>query len=474
MRTTMMLLPLLVAGLCGPGMAMAQDATTGLDDSGTPAAAPAAELPPETVSGDGKRPIPDYDGRTPAPRTAGQTLVWVPRAVLFPVQVVAEYGVRRPFVGFVTWGEEHYIGPRLYRVFTSEDGKRGVYPYFLVDTGMRPRLGAVSFVDGFLHPANDLRLSASLAKTDVYAVTMKDRAQLDGRNALVMRAGYSAADDNRFYGLGPLSAVGNPSSFATRRFDGSATLEHALGKLSKASLFVGFRDARFGSSRWDGSDRDLATTHGGEGQPALPPGWDGYQLIGTGAKLVLDSRSADFDANGATGVRFETDGVYSMSPGAGDLRFGEWGGELAGFLDVSGHDNVFGARVATRFQENAGDTPVPFTERLSLGGAETMRGFLPGRMRGDSSFLVELQYRYAIWTFADAELFSSVGNTFEGHLDGLRPGALFWSSGLSLRTTFSRDSSWAVGVALGSRRFDDKDFTAADHVRLFAGLNQGF
>jgi hypothetical protein len=67
-----------------------------------------------------------------------------------------------------------------------------------------------------------------------------------------------------------------------------------------------------------------------------------------------------------------------------------------------------------------------------------------------------------------------VGNTFDGHLDGLRPGALFWNSGLSLRTTFSRDSSWAVGVAMGSSRLDSADFTAADHVRLFAGLNQGF
>jgi hypothetical protein len=95
-------------------------------------------------------------------------------------------------------------------------------------------------------------------------------------------------------------------------------------------------------------------------------------------------------------------------------------------------------------------------------------------MRGDSSFLAEVQYRYAIWTFADAELFSGIGNTFEGHLRGLSPSALFWTSGLSLRTTFSRDSSWAVGVAMASTRLDAADFTAADHVRLFAGLNQGF
>ncbi|HET7718921.1 MAG TPA: hypothetical protein VFK43_03065, partial [Acidimicrobiales bacterium] len=158
--------------------------------------------------------------------------------------------------------------------------------------------------------------------------------------------------------------------------------------------------------------------------------------------------------------------------GAG-ARFGEWGGELAGFLDLTGHGNVLGARVAARFLDGRRGE-IPFTEQLALGGAETMRGFPAGYLRGDSVFLAELQYRWAIWTFADAELSSALGSAFPVHFDGLGPGALHWSSGLSLRTTLSRDSSWAVGLAVGSSRLDAADFDAADHVRLFAGLNQGF
>jgi len=422
-----------------------------------------------------KRPVPSYDGRPAPAADAAQTLVWVPRAVLFPAYLVAEYGLRRPVVGAVTWGEENFVAQRLYRVFTSDDGKTGVYPYFLVDTGLRPRLGTVAFAESFLHPANDLRLSGSIARTNVYGISAKDRLRLGegGHTTLSMRAGYSSADDNRFYGLGPMSGVGEEALFALRKFDGSVALERQRG-LSRGSVMVRFRDARFGSSRYSGTARDLAATHGGPGQPALPAGWEGYQLFGAGGKLVLDSRSPDPARPNPTGVRFEIDGAFSISPRDTQLRFGEWGGELAGFLDVSGHDNVIGARVAARFQENAGSREIPFTERITLGGNETMRGFLAGRMRGESAFLAEVQYRYAIWTFADAELFSGVGNTFDGHLDGLRPGALFWNSGLSLRTTFSRDSSWAVGVAMGSSRLDSADFTAADHVRLFAGLNQGF
>jgi hypothetical protein len=449
MRTTS-LIALLVAGLAGPQLAAA------------------GSVP--------KRPLPSYDGR-PAPEAdLAETLVWVPRVVLFPAHLVAEYGLRRPVVGAVTWGEEHYIAQRARRIFTSDDGKRGVYPYFLVDSGLRPRLGAVAFAESFLHADNDLRLSGTVARTDVYSVSAKDRLVLGGsrRTVLMVRGSYSSADDNRFYGLGPMSAAGEEALFSRRQGEASVALERNLRGLSRATTFVRLRDARFGGSQYSGAARDLAATHGGPGQPELPPGWQGYQLLGAGASLVLDSRSPSTTQPSPLGVRVEADGAFSVDPRDSRLRFGEWGGEVAGFVDVSGHDNVFGARVAARFQENAGSAAIPFAERIALGGSETMRGFLAGRMRGDSAFLAEVQYRYAIWSFADAELFSGVGNTFEGHLQGLRPSTLFWNSGLSLRTTFSRDSSWAVGVAMGSTRFDAADFAVADHVRLFAGLNQGF
>ncbi|HEY5950305.1 MAG TPA: hypothetical protein VIV40_32650, partial [Kofleriaceae bacterium] len=52
------------------------------------ARAAAAEAPPPP------RAMPNYDGREPAPTTAGDVLRWVPRVVLFPLRVVVDYGVR--------------------------------------------------------------------------------------------------------------------------------------------------------------------------------------------------------------------------------------------------------------------------------------------------------------------------------------------------------------------------------------------
>lgn len=462
MQTKAKLVLLVAATVAAPGVASAQTEAPVSESLPAPSAAPGA-----------KRPVPRYDGRPEAPAGVGASLVWVPRAALYPARVVAEYGVRRPMVGAIAWSEEHFLVPRLRRVFTTDDGKAGLYPYFIVDTGLRPRFGAVAFYEELGHPTNDLRLGGNFATRDAWMVSAQDRVQVlpGGCAEVVVRAAFATADDNRFHGLGP-DTHDDAARFGLDRAEASVTFDAELRGRSRGALFVRARDMRFGGSRHGGSARDLPTTHGGPGQPPLPPGWGGYRLIGVGSRVALDSRSPAPHRYGGTGVRLEAGG--DLSAGSDDLRFAEWGGELAGFLDVTGRENVLGARVAARFQENLGDGAIPFTEKVSLGGNETMRAFLPGRLRGDSAFLAEVQYRYVVWVFLDAELFSSVGNTFDGHLDGLRPGALFWTSGLSLRTTFSKDSAWAAGVAIGSNRFDADRFRAADHVRLFAGLNQGF
>jgi hypothetical protein len=466
MRTSMLFLALLAApAAAAPATDSLEDVMAGLDQTGTPPAP--SEVPAATTP---NRTAPDYDGRPEAPADAVETLVWVPRVVLFPVHVVAEYGVRRPVIGAVTWTEEHYVIPRLRRVFTSDDGKRGLYPYFLIDTGLRPRLGAVGFADSLGHERNDLRLTANVARTDVFSVSFQDRVRLAAQTALVARASYGKADDNRFYGVGSDTGDAPGSLFFMRRREASLSLEQGLGGLSHAVALVGARDVRFaGTTRR--TDEDIIARYGGEGQPALPAGWDGYRLLTAGARVVLDSRRPDTAEPGGSGVRLEMDGAYS---GNSSLRFAEYGGEVGGFYDVSGHENVIGIRVAARLQQNLGSSPVPFTERITLGGNEAMRGFATGHLRGDSAVLAEVQYRYEIWMFADAEIFSGVGNTFAGRFEDFSPDALYWTSGLGLRTTFSRDSSWAMGLAMASNRLDSDRFRLANSVRFFAGLNKGF
>ena len=103
-----------------------------------------------------------------------------------------------------------------------------------------------------------------------------------------------------------------------------------------------------------------------------------------------------------------------------------------------------------------------------------MRGFLGGRLRGPSTLVGTLQYRYPVSSFLEGELFSAMGNAFLGHLDGLSPGHLFSSSGLGLRTTFARDASIVLTIAAASTRLDDPGFTLLQETRVSLGVIHGF
>lgn len=55
-----------------------------------------APSPQPAIDSTTKRAVPDYDGRGEEPTSVGEVLIWVPRAVVFPVWLVAEYGLRYP------------------------------------------------------------------------------------------------------------------------------------------------------------------------------------------------------------------------------------------------------------------------------------------------------------------------------------------------------------------------------------------
>lgn len=66
--------------------------------------------PPGPDGSSPKRALPDY--HRPAPKTAGDTLLWVPRVALFPVYFVTEYAVRQPLGALLRVAEKGNWNPR--------------------------------------------------------------------------------------------------------------------------------------------------------------------------------------------------------------------------------------------------------------------------------------------------------------------------------------------------------------------------
>jgi outer membrane protein assembly factor BamA len=207
----------------------------------------------------------------------------------------------------------------------------------------------------------------------------------------------------------------------------------------------------------------------------LPGFGEHYNLITTRAQLKFDSRHPARNRSRGSGVRLLAFGSYSLDPGDTDLQFVNWGGELATFWDVTGLNHVLAMRLYLEAQETIGSRPIPFHHRVTLGGNERLRGFVEGRYRGDSAFVLTLQYRYPIWWMLDASLFVSVGNVFSGRFADFAYERLVASWGLGVRTNNSRNVSFDVLLAFGSNLIGrwHENF-ALQHVRLVLGVNHGF
>jgi hypothetical protein len=432
-------------------------------------------LPPVSASRDGKRAVPDYAGRAPPPPTAGQVLIWVPRVLLAPALITAEYGIRRPVVGLIRWGQEHYVFKRIYDLFTWDDGQGGVYPIANIDLGLKQTVGLALFSHRLIAPANSLSLSVSFSTQGVFSTSFQDRLRVfrDGAGTVYLGGHFTERPDGIFYGTGADTRNEDKTfySFVSRGL--SLGLASHLGGLNQAIFEIETHDVRFSPSHLSASTPSLDARYGGPDQPPLPNGWGGYGLVKARAALIVDTRSTSFESAG-TGLRFEAGAGYALDPGDSGLQFVPWGAALAVFYDFSGARHVIALETATQFVERIGARGVPFTELPTLGGLQWMRGFLGGRLRGDSSFTTTLLYRYPVASFLEGELFSSLGNTFAGHLQGFEPGRLFLNWGMGLRTTFARDASITVTLALASNRLDAPQFDPVDATRVSFGVIHGF
>jgi hypothetical protein len=464
-------------GPAAPDPTALDDVMRGLDQTGTPPGPPRTDaLPAPSAPPGTRRPAPDYQGRERDAPDLAETLIWVPRVAFYPLHAVAEYGLRRPIVGGITAAEKHYVFARVERVFTWWNGRAGFFPIFRVDLGLKPAVGFTAFAHGLGHPDNDVAASASVWSERLLQVRAEDSARVfrGGNGTWSVRASYLRRPDGIFYGIGGDTRTDDRAFFFFRRMEVGTGLEGRLSGLNRVGLDVALRRVRFEGSGTAGT-RDIVTRFGGPDQPPLPPGFPGgYALVMPRVRLVVDSRRpADEDYRGS-GLRFEADGGYGLDPGDTGTSFLSYGADAAALWDFTGYNHVLGGRVNVRFVDKLGRNPVPFTELASLGGLELLRGFLAGRLLGPSALEATLQYRYPIWSFLDSEIFSSVGNVFEGHLSGFAPRRLFLAWGLSLRTSLSRESSFGLTLAFGSNRFDSTDFRPADSIRFFIGLNEGF
>lgn len=477
------LLPiLLVAALCVPRVAVAADdaETDEAESTETPESGEAESTESAGKAKRGKvtkRPLPDYDGRDVAnPRQ--RRALWVPRVALAPLYGLWEYGFRTPVGKTVTAIEKGDIPKHTRTLLTmGSGGALLVYPTAMFDFGLRPSIGVSVNVDGPPGGVGRSRIAFAFGGKRWWLFTAKQRfffsrRPFENRTWTASNASFGfhfeQRPDHVFRGIG--SDHGPQTRFFRERLGTEVGLELVFGTLDGLSTFVRAERNRFGPG---GIRRNPSIEEEYDvADPRVAPGFEtGYQAVTFGGRLALDSREQR-PGNG-TGARLEpsVEAVAELSSdGFAAIRAGV---EAALFADLGGN-RVVGVRLWTQIVEPLrSGKRVPFTELVTLGGNEVMRGHFPGWTRDWSVGTATLQYTWPIWVYLDGLVFVETGGGFGRRFDSFDPDSLAMSWGIGVRSNRDRDAGFTALLAFGTTTFGAED-QGIDTVRLVVGTDRGF
>lgn len=418
-----------------------------------------------------ERERPDYDGRGGPATTPGDVLLWVPRVLLAPAYVVAEFVIRRPLGWLIAGAERIGLPALLYDFFTFDEHRAGILPTVLIDFDFYPSVGLYAFWNDVGFARHGVRLRGAYGGDEWLAASFSDRIAFDdaGRDRFRLDVRAERRPDFTFFGLGPdtrqsaLVRYGRDLREVALAFDKGAWRASSLH--AQAGLMaVDFRRGGYGDDPT--LEAAMAT-----GALELPPGYDeGYTILRSRLVAALDNRLPR--PASAQGFRLEVHGTQAtdLRQDASFVGYGAAGG-LA--LDLNSRNRIVSLGALVRFVDPIDDAVIPFTELVTLGGApNAMRGLYPGRLYDRSAAVAGLGYRWPIWIWLDGALRMEVGNVFGEHLAGFRLERLRWSGALGVESVGTPDNSFELMIGAGSETFESG--ARVDSFRFVFGTTSGF
>ncbi|HTV23064.1 MAG TPA: hypothetical protein VMG12_30455 [Polyangiaceae bacterium] len=431
--------------------------------------ASATATPPGEPSDE--RALPDYDGRGGPATTPGQALLWVPRVILFPPYVVAEFVIRRPLGWLIAGAERSGLPAWLYDFFTFDDHRAGVVPTVLIDFDFYPSVGLYAFWNDVGFKGHGLRLRGAIGGEEWLAASFSDRIAFDeeGRDRLRVDVRAQRRPDFTFFGLGPDTRQNALVRYGQDLREATLAFDKGWWRASSLHAEVGLRAVDFRRGGYDDDptlDEEVAA-----GALPLPPGYeDGYTLVRSRLAVAVDNRLAR--PASVAGWRLEAYGTQATNVRQEGTFIG-YGGSGGYAFDLNDRNRIVTLGALVRFVDPIGDAQIPFTELVTLGGAASpMRGLYPGRLYDRSAAAAGLGYRWPIWIWLDGAIRMEVGNVFGEHLDGFRLERLRWSGALGVESVGTPDNSFELMVGAGSETFESGG--KIDSFRFVFGTTSGF
>lgn len=133
-----------------------------------------------------------------------------------------------------------------------------------------------------------------------------------------------------------------------------------------------------------------------------------YFVYGGHADVTLYDR----DTSPAVGVKLAVVGQRYDDRTSDRHDFTRVSSELQAHLPLGYRNRILAMRFRTSHDVGHDGGVPPFYLMETLGGADTIRGFPEYRFRGSRNYLLNLEYRWEVWTYVDFALFYDAGKVF--------------------------------------------------------------
>lgn len=343
------------------------------------------------------------------------------RSVLYHVLASPGYvmhGVTRPLGWGVQYVERNYPG-----IFDAELPPRGALPLFELG-------GPTDFLGGLMLYDNRLFGSDHAARGE---------GLYGGPNTFRAQGRYSSPS---LFGLGrsfqvTVNVSSNPESgFFLGGNDSDREEDDASANRDQVDVTTSIRGTLIGGV--DGSFDLLyehVVTDGGRDErgrrleQANPPGLGTVDLLTSRLTVTLGHTKSNRRTYFGTETILQLDYTHDLT--AERFRYGRYAVEVRQYLPIGllpksrrlvlrGHLE----QVEPLFEGAA----VPFYQRPTLGGQNTLRGFTSGRFRAKGALSGSVEYRYPIWSNLDALLLADAGQVFDAFRD-VAADRFHWSYG---------------------------------------------
>jgi hypothetical protein len=352
------------------------------------------------------------------------------------------------------YSERHHIPERLLAAITSPDGKEGVRPVFDYEAAFRPSVGAMYFNDRI---PNGGRFTASLQTGGPDTIISGAHARLPWlRDRLTLDVGvdHRRRSDELFTGIG-MPTHARFSRYGIDQVDGTVAVSaHPMASLTISVIEdIGLRRYNPGFAYGGDPSIDEVVCIRDKRGGCIPGTVDDAQApgFGAGTQFTRETLAVHIDSRReetSFGLMLDGSVAYTHGIGSDDSQYLRLHGRVGTQFEVWRRRSLY-VGVAVDDEIAFGGRPIPFTELVTLGGPDDLRGFARGRFRDSSSMIATVEWRWPVWMWMDGVIFFDYGGVFAPGFADFHPSALRPDVGIGFRVHTSNKYVMRIQAAWG-------------------------